>query len=89
MRKIGELVRLKYEARLSHEQIVGALAISKGVVAKYVPRIEHTGPEPVALVSVHWSKSGAVDVANRRQRRDPITCWRAECRWCQNASRSA
>jgi hypothetical protein len=34
MRKIRELIRLKYEARLSHEQIAGALAISKGVVAK-------------------------------------------------------
>jgi DNA-directed RNA polymerase specialized sigma24 family protein len=40
MRKIRELIRLKYEARLSHEQIAGALAISKGVVAKYVGRIE-------------------------------------------------
>jgi len=36
MRKIRDLIRLKYEARLSHEQIAGALAISKGVVAKYV-----------------------------------------------------
>jgi DNA-binding transcriptional regulator LsrR (DeoR family) len=41
MRKIRELIRLKYEARLSHEQIAGALSISKGVVAKYVARIEH------------------------------------------------
>ena len=46
MRKIRELIRLKYEARLSHEQIAGALAISKGVVAKYVARIERTGLEP-------------------------------------------
>ena len=50
MRKIRELIRLKYEARLSHEQIAGALAISKGVVAKYVARIERTGLEPGALM---------------------------------------
>ena len=43
MRKIRELIRLKYEARLSHEQIAGALSISKGVVAKYVARIERAG----------------------------------------------
>ena len=46
MRKIRELIRLKYQARLSHEQIAGALAISKGVVAKYVARIERAGLEP-------------------------------------------
>jgi hypothetical protein len=33
MRKVRKLIRLKYEARLSHEQIAGALAISKGMVA--------------------------------------------------------
>jgi hypothetical protein len=46
MRRVRELIRLKYEARLSHEQIAGALAISKGVVAKYVARIERARPEP-------------------------------------------
>jgi Transposase, Mutator family len=52
MRKIRELIRLKHEARLLHEQIAGALAISKGVVAKYVARIERTGLEPAVLVSM-------------------------------------
>jgi hypothetical protein len=52
MRKIRELIRLKYEARLSHEQIAGALAISKGVVAKYVARIERTGLESGVLMSM-------------------------------------
>src|ERR1700683_975286 len=52
MRKVRELIRLKYEARLSHEQIAGALAISKGVVAKYVARIERTGVEPSVLISM-------------------------------------
>ena len=34
MRKVRELIRLKYQARLWHQQIGGALGISKGVVAK-------------------------------------------------------
>ena len=39
MRKIRELIRLKYEARLSHEQIAGALAIS-------IRRILSSRPDP-------------------------------------------
>lgn len=35
MRKIKDVLRLKLDARLSHEQIAAALHISKGVVAKY------------------------------------------------------
>jgi transposase len=50
MRKIRDLIRLKYEGRLSHEQIARALSISKGVVAKYVARIERLGEEPSALL---------------------------------------
>jgi transposase len=36
MRKIRDVLRLKWDAKLSHEQIAGALGISKGVVTKYV-----------------------------------------------------
>ena len=36
MRKIKEILGLKLDARLSHEQIAAALGISKGVVTKYV-----------------------------------------------------
>jgi transposase len=36
MRKIKEVLRLKLDARLSHEQIAVALHLSKGVVTKYV-----------------------------------------------------
>ena len=36
MRKIKEILRLKLDARLSHEQIAAALGISKGVVTKYI-----------------------------------------------------
>ena len=33
---IKDIIRLKWEGKLSHEQIAAALAVSKGVVAKYV-----------------------------------------------------
>ena len=36
MRKIKDVLRLKLDAGLSHEQIATSLRISKGVVAKYV-----------------------------------------------------
>jgi transposase len=36
MRKIRDVLRLKLEARLSHEQTAAALRISKGVVTKYL-----------------------------------------------------
>lgn len=36
MRKIKDVLRLKLDARLSHQQIADALGISKGVVTKYV-----------------------------------------------------
>ena len=43
LRMIKELLRLKYEARLSHQQIALALRISKGGVAKYVGLAEAAG----------------------------------------------
>lgn len=36
MRKIKDVLRLKLEAKLSHEQIAASLGLSKGVVTKYV-----------------------------------------------------
>ena len=36
MRKIIDVLRLKYEAKLSHEQIACAVGLSKGAVGKYV-----------------------------------------------------
>jgi transposase len=36
MRKIKDVLRLKLDARLSHQQIAAALGLSKGVVTKYV-----------------------------------------------------
>ena len=43
LRMIKELLRLKYDARLSHQQIALALRISKGGVAKYVGLAEAAG----------------------------------------------
>ena len=34
MRKIKDILRLKLDARLSHERVAASLGISKGVVAK-------------------------------------------------------
>lgn len=36
MRKINEVLRLKFEAKLSHDQIARAVGLSKGGVGKYV-----------------------------------------------------
>ena len=38
MRKIKEVIRLKFEADLSHERIAAATGISKGAVTKYLQR---------------------------------------------------
>lgn len=35
MRKIKDVLRLKLDAKMSHQQIAAALGISKGVVTKY------------------------------------------------------
>ena len=43
MRKIKEVLRLKLDAKLSHEQIAAALTLSKGVVTKYVGRAAAAG----------------------------------------------
>ena len=38
MRKIKEVIRLKFEADLSHERIAAAAGVSKGAVTKYLQR---------------------------------------------------
>lgn len=43
MRKIIEVLRLKFEARLSHESIAAATRLSKGAVAKYLRRAQAAG----------------------------------------------
>jgi transposase len=43
MHKIVEILRLKFQARLSHEKIARAVGLSKGAVAKYVSLAEAQG----------------------------------------------
>nr|VFJ45189.1 MAG: Transposase [Candidatus Kentron sp. DK]VFJ55962.1 MAG: Transposase [Candidatus Kentron sp. DK] len=43
MQKIQDILRLKYESKLSHEKIARALALSKGVVAKYISAAQAHG----------------------------------------------
>lgn len=43
MRKIKEVLRLKFEAGLSHERIAAAVGLSKGAVSSYVQRATQAG----------------------------------------------
>jgi len=43
MRKITEVLRLKFEAKLSHEKIARAVGLSKGAVNKYVSLAQAQG----------------------------------------------
>jgi len=43
MRKIREILRFKYEVKLSHGKIASALGVSKGVVTKYVSLAQARG----------------------------------------------
>ncbi len=52
MRKIKEVIRLKFEADLSHERIAAATGVSKGAVTKYLQRareVELGWPLPPAM----------------------------------------
>jgi len=49
MRKIKDVLRLKLDAGLSHQQIAAALGISKGVVTKYVGLAAAAGLDWVAV----------------------------------------
>ncbi len=52
MRKIKDVLRLKFEAKLSHERIAAATGISKGAVSNYVQRALQKGlggPLPAEL----------------------------------------
>ena len=49
MRKIKDVLRLKLDAKLSHQQIADALGLSKGVVTKYVGLAATVGLDWVAI----------------------------------------
>ena len=60
MRKIKDVLRLKLDAKLSHEQIAAALRISKGVVAKYAGL--------AAAAGLDWSTVNPLDEAELERR---------------------
>ncbi len=60
MRKIKDVLRLKLDAKLSHQQIATALGISKGVVTKYVGL--------AAAAGLDWSTVLALDEAALERR---------------------
>lgn len=65
LRMIKELLRLKYEARLSHQQIASALRISKGGVAKYVGLAEAVGLNEWAAIAVLDEQALKARLVNR------------------------
>lgn len=60
MRKLKDALRLKFEGGLSHQQIAGALDISKGVVTKYVGLAIAAG--------LDWQAMAAMDEATLERR---------------------
>ena len=43
MQKIHDILRLKYESKLNHKKIAGALGLSKGAVSKYISQAQIQG----------------------------------------------
>ena len=60
MRKLKDALRLKFDGGLSHQQIAGALGISKGVVTKYAGLAVAAG--------LHWQAIAAMDEAELERR---------------------
>lgn len=75
MRKIHEVLRLKWQAGLSHAKIARAVGLSKGAVAKYVSLAAAQGIGwPTGLSETELSRRG---------------CFRARCRCRAGLSRDA
>ncbi|MEB0139539.1 IS21 family transposase, partial [Undibacterium sp. CCC2.1] len=60
MRKIKDVLRLKLDAKLSHQQIADALGLSKGVVTKYVGL--------AAAAALDWAAVQSLDEAALERR---------------------
>jgi len=60
MRKIKDVLRLKFEGKLPHQQIANALGLSKGVVTKYVGLAVAAG--------LDWTAINAMDEATLERR---------------------
>ena len=55
MRKLKEILRLKYEAKLSHRQIGSSLSVSPGTVSTYINRAKLMGIEEWPL-PIQWDE---------------------------------
>src|SRR5665213_990850 len=60
MRKIKDVLRLKFEGKQPHQQIADALGLSKGVVTKYIGLAVAAG--------LDWPAVGAMDEATLHRR---------------------
>ncbi len=72
MRKIKDVLHLKLDAKLSHQQIAAALGLSKGVVAKYVGLAAAAGLD---WVQMHDLDEVALErrlLASPEKPRDPV-----------------
>ena len=68
MRKLREILRLKYERRLSHRAIARACGVGVGTVSEYVRRARRAGlgwPLPAELDD---ADAGGAAVSGRRSR---------------------
>jgi hypothetical protein len=66
MRKIKDVLRLKLDARLSHEQTAAALGLSKGVVATYASLAAAAGLDWAAIEHLETALERRLLVAPRR-----------------------
>ena len=60
MRQIKEVLRLKFEAKLSHERIAAATGLSKGAVTSYLKR--------AVKVGIGWPLAPQIDDASLEAR---------------------
>ena len=61
MRKVKDILRLKFEAGLSHERIAAAVGLSKGAVTHYLQRAARAGElARGAGIRRHGTRSAAV-----------------------------
>ena len=63
LRMIKDVIRLKWAARLTHEEIAATLKVSKGVVAKYVALASAAGLD--WLTVEHWGERELTARLNR------------------------
>ena len=76
MRKIKEVIRIKFEADLSHDRIAAATGVSKGTVTKYLQRAREVGldwplPEAMDDAQLQPSSNEIHAAANRAEGLSP------------------